>query len=133
MKLLVSVNLKGATPVLLDHESFLNGYPYYSGAMICPVCLDIWATLAVEGQGFFELRCIPCEHHSDACHLDLRPVAGSLLDNPNCNGWDTELLELLPEALVKREFSLHLNSLLLKEINNECSNPSSECSNPSGE
>lgn len=94
-----------------SREEFSGGYPVYSGLMVCPVCALIWAKLTmVETLGFYEARSIPCADHPQACHPDLRPVAGSLLDNPTCNGYDSPLLEAMPEYLLRREFDLHLKA-----------------------
>src|SRR6266849_624663 len=98
---------------LVSREDSIRGYPAYSGVMFCPVCCLIWAKLTIE-TGEFTLfrgaRTIPCEKHSQACHEDRRPVAGSLLDNPTANGIDEPLLAALPPDLLKREFDLHLKA-----------------------
>src|SRR6266850_1649803 len=83
----------------IDREDHCNGYPVYSGLFVCPICCRIWAKLSIESgeyKLFHEARTIPCEKHPEGCHPDLRPFAGSLLDNPSINGWDTELLRALP-------------------------------------
>lgn len=100
-------------------EASCEGYPIYSGVMFCPVCCQIWAKLTMETGEFslfHEARTIPCSKHPQACHEDLRPVAGSLLDNPTANGYDIPLLEALPPDLLEREFRLTMSSLLTKEI-----------------
>lgn len=94
----------------VQREALSNGYPVYSGLMVCPICCRLWAKLIMEDQAFFEARSIPCEQHASACHPDLRPVAGSLLDNPTANGYDEPLLQALPEDLLRREFDLHLKA-----------------------
>ena len=107
------------TGFLVERDDYLNGYPVYSGLMVCPVCKKIWAELSLETgeyKLFHEARSIPCEKHPEACHPDLRPVAGSLLDNPTANGYDTGLLEALPEPLLEREFRLTMSSILSKEF-----------------
>jgi hypothetical protein len=118
--MLISLPSVCETPFLVEREEFINGYPVYSGLMVCPICRKIWATLSLETgeyKLFHEARTIPCEKHPEACHPDLRPVAGSLLDNFTANGYDGPLLDELPEPLVRREFELHMKSLLIKEMN----------------
>lgn len=95
---------------LVKREDFVGGYPVYSGLLVCPLCKEIWCRLSMEGCEFHEARNAPCAQHPDACHPDLRPVAGSLLDNLTINGYDTALLQALPEALLRREFDLTLRS-----------------------
>lgn len=102
--------LFGEDPVEVHRESFERGYPVYSGVLVCPRCATIWAKLTVPDRPFYEARTVPCEQHPEGCHEDLRPVAGSLLDNSTVNGYDRGLLEALPPALVEREFYLHLTS-----------------------
>lgn len=94
----------------LERESHSQGYPIYSGVMVCPFCVSIWARLTIQGEAFHEARSIPCRRHPEACHPDLRPVAGSLLDNPTANGIDEPLLDSLPPDLLRREFDLHLKA-----------------------
>lgn len=99
-----------------EREDYVRGCPVYSAILVCPICFDVWARLDMDGQPFHEARSAPCHVHPEACHPDLRPVAGSLLDNCTCNGYDYELLAALPEPLLRREFSLTMSSLLTKEI-----------------
>jgi hypothetical protein len=94
----------------LSRDPFSQGYPVYSGLMVCPECCQIWAKLTIEGEPFYEARSIPCVNHPTHSHPDLRPVPGSLLDNPTCNGIDESLLAALPEDLLRREFDLHLKA-----------------------
>lgn len=101
---------------VVERPAFLRGCPVYSGAFICPVCLEIWAKILVEGQSSFECRGVPCENHPQACHPILRPVAGSILDNPTCNGWDTDLLEALPPEVLRHELSLHIKAFDNEQI-----------------
>ena len=101
----------------LEREDSCDGYPVFPGVMFCPICCSIWARLYYQGENLYEPRMIPCEAHAAACHPDLRPVAGSLIDNPTINGYDKPLLEALPEVLLRREFELHMKSLLIKEMN----------------
>lgn len=93
-----------------SREDHCGGYPVYSGLLICPICLKTWARLTLDGIDFHEARTAPCQAHSAACHPDLRPVAGSLLDNPTINGYDSVMLDVLPEQLLRREFDLHLKA-----------------------
>ncbi len=100
----------------LEHSPHVSGYPLFSAALVCPLCLKLWARLEVEGEDEHEVRGIPCATHDTACHPDLRPVAGSLLDFPHGNVYDGELLDRMPPELIEREFRLTLSSILAKEI-----------------
>ena len=96
-------------------ETHSGGYPIYPGVMICPVCLRQWASIKwadfIPGQ-YQEVRgfmCYSCAlAHPEHLHPDLRPVGGSLLDNPTVNGVNYALLDAMPEVLLRREFVLHL-------------------------
>src|ERR1700678_662890 len=115
----MSIMLGDSPLVFLDREDHSNGYPIFNGVMYCPVCCKIWAWLAYLEGGDLSLsepRMIPCDQHPEACHPDLRPVAGSLIDNPTANGYDVPLLEALPESLLRREFELHMKSSLIQEL-----------------
>lgn len=110
---------------LVEREDHCNGYPVYSGILVCTRCFDIWARLTWEipvpgiAQRTFEshevrgLLCLACFRSSggQSLHPDLSPVPGSLLHNLTVNNWDSALLEALPEALVQREFFLTMESL----------------------
>jgi hypothetical protein len=87
-----------------------KGFPVYSGAFICPVCLHRWAELAVEGEFLWELRAVHCIEHTAGLHPDINPVPGSIIDNFTTGGYDGGLLDILPDALVQREFELHLRA-----------------------
>jgi hypothetical protein len=106
-------------------DSHSKGYPIYGGMMVCPYCGRTWATLSWQDQppeAFEprEVRGFPCETCSQIepkrLHPDLRPVGGSLLDNPTVGGYNVALLEALPEDLLRREFELTLSSPFYKEI-----------------
>lgn len=108
-----------------DCDSHSKGYPIYGGMMVCPYCGRTWATLSWQDlpPGEFaprEVRGFPCESCScfepRCLHPDLRPVGGSLLDNPTVGGYNVALLEALPEPLLRREFELTLSSPFYKEI-----------------
>jgi hypothetical protein len=119
MKHLMSIFLNDQLQCQVEREDHFNGYPVYNGCLFCPECTKIWARLIWNEAPPFgylvEPRSIPCEAHPTACHPDLRPVAGSLLDNPTINGYDVPLLNALPEFLILREFLLHMKSLLAQE------------------
>lgn len=97
--------------VTILRPRLLNGYPLYGAVLVCPVCCQLWCRLALSTSlAFHEARTAPCIDHDAACHPDLRPVAGSILDNQTCNTWDYDLLERLPEDLLRREFVLHMHT-----------------------
>jgi hypothetical protein len=94
-----------------DRDPFSQGYPVQSGLFICPECCHLWAKLTLAKEtNFYEARSIPCHRHPSYSHPDLRPVPGSILDNPSCNGIDLPLLMSMPEDLLRREFDLHLKA-----------------------
>ena len=110
----------------VEREDFCNGYPVYQGILVCTCCLARWARLswkyceaerlAGRVQGTYEVRgllCMECFRieGGGSLHPDLCPVPGSLLHNLTVNNWDEPLLEALPEALLRREFLLTMDSL----------------------
>lgn len=95
----------------IQRPRLLNGYHLVSAVLVCPVCTRIWCRLACDNNlAFHEARTSPCSECCSAGHPDLRPVAGSILDNQNCNTWDYDLLDRLPEDLLRREFALHMRT-----------------------
>jgi len=110
----MQVTLLGKQFVLMV-EPFSGGYPVYSGLMVCPVCEAVWARLvwsSLLDKPYKEIRgfmCYSCAaENPHYLHPDLRPVGGSLLDNPTTGGVNYALLDAMPEVLVRREFQLHL-------------------------
>lgn len=87
-------------------ESEPKGYSYaHSLALVCPKCLAQWAVLSFAEpdhhvQGMWCSRCTPAD---PTFHPGMIP--GSILGTYNI---DYPLLEALPEALLRREFELHL-------------------------
>lgn len=68
------------------------GYAYF-----CPECAQTWALCPIAGKSF-QVWSIPCGKHE----AELR-VSGSIW-----LPWDEEFNNALPEAVVRREFELHL-------------------------
>ena len=97
-------------PYSVDRTPFSRGYPIHSGVMVCPICLQTWAALQMEGQAVFQPRAVscaaPCLYWSE-----FSAVPGSLIEAPTFwDGVDWELLDLLPEELLRREFNLTLKA-----------------------
>ena len=103
-----------------QHYAFLRpryteGFPVYSGCMVCPVCCIVWARLEVSDAinetlpGYHQPRAVCCSNCND-CD-DRHPVPGSLLDNDTpTSGVDFAMLDCLPDALVTREFHLTIKA-----------------------
>lgn len=102
------ITMRGAFWDFLRQE-FTEGYPAYSRVMFCPVCLNIWAKLTIEGQRIYTPQMVSCT----ACDWksDLSPVPGSLIDyDIPASGIDVELLYTLPKDLLEREFQLTIKA-----------------------
>jgi hypothetical protein len=72
-------------------------------AMFCPSCGDLWARMPVDGVttlNWWRIIGGCCEKCQPASPYVL---AGSLIMN-----WEPDLQKILPEAVVRREFELHL-------------------------
>ena len=65
--------------------------------VICPQCFDVWARLSGQDTSFWWHRYVPCEQHSAPAYGFKTP--GSLLDAE-------DLIDVLPEELLRREFDL---------------------------
>ena len=106
--------------VVRQYYSFLRpryteGFPVYSGCMVCPVCCKVWARLTIGDAindalpTYHQPRAVCCTIHSD-CD-DRHPVPGSLLDNDTpTSGVDFSMLDCFPDSLVAREFYLTLQA-----------------------
>ena len=100
----------------LPPQEFLRPYSWqtdtggwqvgFSQALVCPVCLRVWAKLHMEGHDNFVVRGQPCAKHPTTKYH----VAGSLIvsDSPLYLTQDMGLWEHLPENLLRREFDLIL-------------------------
>ena len=84
------------------------GHPWRveSNIIVCPLCTKLWAILAVEAEEYFQPiagycgRCTPSQ-------LDYINIPGSILID-NWGRFDIELLRVLPDELVIREFAYHM-------------------------
>ena len=78
--------------------------PMHCGStlLLCPWCGNVWARLTALDTTFWSQRFIPCHNHQAAAFAYGCDVGGSLLE------LDPELINHLPEQLLKREFYLHL-------------------------
>lgn len=97
----------------VDRPEFYGGYSVRSRALVCPMCLETWATMRVlEGpHHIYDVCTTPCETCIRAAHHILHPVPGSLIDDWRGLGtWDDDLLDALPAELVKREFELTMKA-----------------------
>lgn len=85
----------------------------FARALVCPQCLLLWCTIKdLTEQHEFHIIAEPCEQCSRGGGYN--SVPGSVLKAGD-HSLDYELLNLLPLAMVKREFDLHI-----KAIGNEC-------------
>jgi len=84
-------------------------------AFFCTTCGIIWARVAAEDSpdGLHEVHSVPCEYHTPQGAVDWSKVPGSILyyaltkNLSSAMSWSCTL-DYLPDALVEREFYLHL-------------------------
>lgn len=91
----------------LNCNEFTEGYPVYSRVFFCPACTRIWGSVTIEGSDYSRPEMVACTicKWSSLCS----PVPGSLISyGIPPSGMDIGLLEILPDELLKREFSLTL-------------------------
>lgn len=110
MKTQFLIRVKGEREVFITRDTSLHsraiGYLIPSVAFICPNCLDPWA--------FIWDTVSKCEIEPSSCEKcwkpDWRyPFPGSILDSLFFEaGVDWDLMDLLPEPLLRREFRIHL-------------------------
>lgn len=97
------------TPFFIQREDSCEGFKIFSKALVCPICLTVWATLTIQGQPYHHPQAVSCEAcwwKDEVIHI----VPGALTDDLNIPQWgmDTGLLDALPFDLVRREFELYL-------------------------
>lgn len=86
-----------------------EGYPVYSRQLVCPMCCSIWAKLTIPGKQWHIPEAAPCQF----CPAEHdREVPGSLIvySTPTI-GLDLDLVDLLPEQFLRREFNLTMKAL----------------------
>jgi hypothetical protein len=107
--------------IVIDRQTFytfdrpeeyflLNGFHWSSYVCICPSCLSSWAIVQVDKSEIFWSTTVPCAN----CpwHYPAKPgIPGSLLEQGIHHWIDLDLLNYLPDALVRREFSVYLREL----------------------
>lgn len=99
---------------VIKREAFTaDGYPVYSRCFVCPFCVRVWAniskgdSLAAATQDWHRPEGVPCE----LCESVEHHIAGSILEySITFNGLDLDLLDALPEPLLRREFELTLKA-----------------------
>lgn len=80
------------------HAQLEQPAPY---VVFCPVCGDIWARLpVVNSDREWQIRGGYCERHRQPTRFI---IPGSLILD-----WEPELTAILPDAVVIREFNLHM-------------------------
>ena len=93
-----------------------EGYPVYSRLFVCPCCHEVWAKVIREDQSPARPEMVSCGEMSTCQWTDelTAMVPGSLLDyGVTLPGMiDFDLLDILPEPLLRREFDLTLKALL---------------------
>lgn len=109
---------EGDEILFVDSPAFVLGYRIRNIIFVCPICWLRWATITSEE---YERRahiqpttCVGCGE-SDLRERKVRfldPVPGSILGNSSISstGVDWGLLSVLPEALLRREFRLHMDA-----------------------
>lgn len=86
-----------------DHIRFIHGeaqqpVPY---VMFCPACGEVWARMpVVNSMANWRIIGGYCELHGKSARY---VVPGSLMLN-----WEPELTKILPDAVIRREFDLHV-------------------------
>lgn len=93
-------------PYSWESETYGGWQVGYSFALVCPVCLRVWARLHMEGSDTFGVVGQPCQRHPTGKW----DVAGSILprNNPVDITLDMGLFDHLPLNLLQREFALTL-------------------------
>lgn len=71
----------------------------YAYAFFCRQCCDIWARCPIDNQPQWHIVGAPCHKHSDSPF----DVPGSVWSR-----WEREWNDALPDAVIEREFHLHL-------------------------
>lgn len=85
-----------------------EGFHHHSTLLVCPFCKVVWGWILYPSS-IPIAETVPCEHckwHS----VHRSGVPGSLLERGVQNRLDLDLLQFLPDALVRREFALTLKA-----------------------
>lgn len=95
----------------VERESqFCLGYPIHASLFVCPICKHIWGSSGFEGDNISVPQMVACED----CEWKGHPgqIPGTILYNANISqgGTDLDLIDVLPEELLRREFTLHLKA-----------------------
>lgn len=104
--MIVRITVSGTTTEV-DRPQFYRGYSVRSLCYVCPWCLATWAVLEAGSAPYHivQASCAQCPPSY------IHPVAGSILEDwTGCGGYDTDLLDVLPLSLLKREFALTLKA-----------------------
>lgn len=110
-------------------ETDSRGFVINSSAKYCPLCLAGWAhmTAVIDGPRMKGNHCVTGQICARCGRVEQQlgkligdRVSGSLLEEPqtNCQTLDWDLLDYLPLALLLREFNLHYEFLIAKELSN---------------
>lgn len=110
MNQILQISLKGEVLEIFQRPPVVwlegsGGWPLYSQAFVCPWCLELWAMLTLQGEhSGHEILPVPCLQ----CPSWGNHIPGSILENYACD-FDQELLSVLPQTLLEREFFLTLS------------------------
>ncbi len=77
-----------------------------SYTLLCPWCGNCWGRVLGNDTSWWRNRFIPCINHPEAAKAYGCNIGGSLLELSELN-----LLDVLPPALLKREFYLYIKEL----------------------
>lgn len=106
----------------VERGNLTSGYPVYSRVFYCPACRQLWGELLnspMDPAFAVTVSCYRCNWtekgrgvYADNCgDLGRGMVPGSILDyNTTIDGIDWDLLDSLPEELLRREFHLTLKA-----------------------
>lgn len=103
-----SIFLGSWTTVHREHSFGNQGHVAHSELLVCPRCHSVWGKLLFNDEQAAWAVAASCE----ACNFShpFHPVPGSILTEEGFGVIDDSLLAKLPEALLRREFDLHMKA-----------------------
>lgn len=106
-------SLKSSQCYDFSRTPFTEGYPVYSRCFVCPKCITVWGVLLnIGGLGIVSrAEVVSCEQCDWRDGVDVEIPGSILYYSIPVSGVDWQLLEALPEPLLRREFDLTLKAL----------------------